>query len=204
MHHHLPGQILQQIHAGRWFIWYGANSATVELVSRKFDAMSPSLYTAKAVRDREGRHLKDEHGRKLWKKIAKPMFQGYGFIRFGFGDEDFAGVLKVSGVLGFVKNPGAASDASRYATLPVAVMDAIRYKESRELGAYELARRTGTDKLAIPFIEGGAARISGGAYHDWIGKMSRLSKSGRVTLLLSMLGGEVRVEVDGSQIMEVA
>jgi hypothetical protein len=30
--------------------------------------------------------------------------------------------------------------------------------------------------------------------------MVKLSKSGRVTLLLSMLGGEVPVQVDGSQV----
>lgn len=32
------------------------------------------------------------------------------------------------------------------------------------------------------------------------GKLTKLSKTGRATLLLSMLGGEVPVEVDGSQV----
>lgn len=163
--------------------------------------MSPSIYTAKAMRDREGRHLKDEHGRKLWKKISKPMFHGYGFIRFADnGKEDFAGALKVPGVLGLLRSTGGISDRDRYATIPAAVVDAILREEAFHLSAYELAQRTGSDKLKIPFVDGGPARIDGGPYDNWIGKMSKLSKSGRVTLLLSMLGGEVKVEVDGSQL----
>lgn len=185
---------------GRWFIFVTEpqreKTATAGLISRKFDAFCPSVYRAAAIKDREGRHLKDENGRKLWKKIEEPMFRGYALIRFPFRDERFEDARKVPGVARFIRAAGSDDNA----TLPTEIVDAIRREEESQLSAYELAQRTGSDKLKIPFVAGGPARIDGGPYDDWVGKMSKLSKSGRVTLLLSMLGGEVKVEVDGSQV----
>jgi transcription antitermination factor NusG len=158
--------------------------------------MCPMIYKARAVKDRAGRHLKDENGKKLWKKIQEPMFRGYGLIMFPRGCEAFEAARKVPGVARFLKATGREDNA----TLPASLVEAIRAEEERQLSAYELAQRNGSDKLKIPFIEGGPARIDGGPYDDWIGKMVKLSKSGRVTLMLSMLGGEVKVEVDGVQV----
>lgn len=162
------------------------------------------VYKARPVKDRSGRHLKDEYGKKIWKKISEPMFRGYGLIIFPFGGEAFEAARKVPGVARFLPKPGVGDRATLSgddkATLPYALVDAIRREEERQLSAYELARKTGSDKLKIEFIKGGAARIDGGPYDDWVGKMAKLSKSGRVTLLLSMLGGEVPVEVDAAQI----
>jgi transcription antitermination factor NusG len=171
------------------------------LVARRFDAFSPSIYKAVAMRDHDGRHLKDEHGKKRWKKISEPMFRGYGLIRFADdGNEGFYAATKVPGVRGFLRAPGATTDRHRYATLPTVIVDAIRREEEYQLSAYETAQRTGSDKLKIPFVEGGAARIDTGPYDGWVGTMSKMNKAGRVTLMLSMLGGEVAVEIDGSQI----
>lgn len=194
---------------GRWFILLTEpqreGTATAGLVARGFAAFSPSLYTTVALKDREGRHLKDEHGRKQYKKIAKPMFQGYGFIKFADdGAEPYAAALKVPGVSGFLRSPGATADRHRYATLPAPLVDAIRREEEDQLSAFELARRNGTDKLKIPFFAGGSARIDGGPYDSWVGEMKTLSKAGRVRLLLDMLGGKVSVEVDGSQLTEAS
>lgn len=173
------------------------------LVGRRFDAFCPSVYRNLAVRDRAGRHLKDAYGKKVWKKVSEPMFRGYILVKFKAGKELFEEVRGVPGVSAFVKAVNGEGDMAP-ATIPTAVVDAIRREEDSQLAAHELAQRTGSDKLKIPFVAGGAARIEGGPYDEWIGKMSKLSKSGRVTLLLSMLGGEVRVEVDGSQLREVA
>jgi transcription antitermination factor NusG len=171
-------------------------TATAGLLARKFTALCPMIYKARAVKDRAGRHLKDENGKKLWKKIEEPMFRGYGLIMFPRGAERFEDARKVPGVARFMKATGKDDNA----VLPAALVDAIRGEEARQLSAYELAQRNGSDKLKIPFVAGGPARIDGGPYDDWVGKMLKLSKSGRVTLLLSMLGGEVKVEVDGSQV----
>lgn len=126
------------------------------------------------------------------------MFRGYGLIRFARGAERFEDARKVPGVRGFMRAAGSPDNA----TLPGAVVDAIRREEESQLSAYDLAQRTGSDKLKIPFVAGGSARIDGGPYDDWLGKMMKLGKNGRVTLLLSMLGGEVKVEVDGSQVRD--
>lgn len=194
------GDVVENSTQGRWFILLTEpqreQTATAGLVARRFESFSPSIYKAVALRDREGRHLKDEFGKKRWKKAEEPMFRGYGLIRFARGAERFEDARKVPGVRGFMRAAGSPDNA----TLPGAVVDAIRREEAFQLGAYELAQKTGSDKLKIPFVAGGPARIDGGPYDDWTGKMAKLSKSGRVTLLLSMLGGEVRVEVDGSQL----
>jgi hypothetical protein len=65
----------------RWFIILTEPqreaTATAGLIARKFDAFCPSVCRAVAVKDRAGRHLKDEHGKKRWRKIEEPMFRGY-------------------------------------------------------------------------------------------------------------------------------
>jgi transcription antitermination factor NusG len=184
----------------RCFIFVAApqreRAAVIGLIARRFSAMCPMVYKPRAVLDRQGRHLKDEHGRKIWKKIEEPMFRGYGLITFPKGQERFEEARKVPGVARFVKSTNEIG----LAVLPPALVDAIKRQEADHLAAYELAQRTGSDKLKIPFVKGGPARIEGGPYDDLVGKMVKLSKSGRVTLLLSMLGGEVPVQVDGSQV----
>lgn len=175
-------------------------AATAGLIAHKFHALCPMIYKAKPVVDREGRHLKDENGRKIWKRVEEPMFRGYGLVMFPVGKEAFEAARKVHGVSSFVRQIDKYGDLAP-APLPMALVAAIRREEQRQLEAYELARRTGSDKLKIPFIAGGSARIDGGPYDDWVGKMTKLSKSGRVTLLLSMLGGEVPVEVDATQVV---
>src|SRR6266705_524951 len=176
-------------------------TATAGLIARKFQALCPMIYKARAVKDRVGRHLKDENGKKLWKKIQEPMFRGYGLIMFPRGCEAFEAARKVPGVARFLPKPCVGDRASLSvddkATLLSSMVEAIRMEEERELSAYELAQRNGSDKLKIPFVEGGPARIEGGAYDDWVGKMIRLSKAGRVKMLIAAFGGDGEIEVDG-------
>lgn len=174
-------------------------TATAGLIANRFNALCPMVYKPKAVFDRHGRHLKDEHGKKIWKKIEEPMFRGYGLVIFPVGAEAFEAVRRVPGVSSFVRQIDARGDMAP-APLPLALVVAIRREEERQLSEYELAQRTGSDKLKIPFVAGGSARIDGGPYDDWVGKMVKLTKSGRITLLLSMLGGEVQVHVDAANV----
>jgi transcription antitermination factor NusG len=174
-------------------------TAVAGLIAHRHNALCPMIYKARAVKDRAGSQLKDANGKKIWKKIEEPMFRGYGLVMFPVGHEAFEAARKVPGVSSFVRAINSHGDMAP-APLPLSLVAAIRTEEERQLSAFELAQRTGSDKLKIPFVEGGSARIDGGPYDDWIGKMSKLSKSGRVTLLLSMLGGEVKVEVDAAQV----
>lgn len=179
-------------------------AAVAGLIAHKHKAMCPMIYKARAVTDRAGRHLKDEFGKKIWRKVQEPMFRGYGLIFFPIGEERFEAARKVPGVARFLPKPGVGDRATvsgdDKATLPPALVAAIVAEEENQLSAYELAQRTGSDKLKIPFVEGGPARIEGGPFDDWVGKMTKLSKAGRVTLLLSMLGGEVETEVDAANV----
>jgi transcription antitermination factor NusG len=174
-------------------------SATAGLIARKFKALCPTIYKARPVVDRAGRHLKDEYGKKIWKKVQEPMFRGYGLVMFPVGEEAFEEARKVPGVSSFVRQINEKGEMAP-APLSAALVEAIQREENRQLSVFELAQRTGSDKLKIPFVQGGLARIDGGPYDDWVGKMVKLSKAGRVTLMLSMFGGETPVEIDGSQI----
>ena len=67
------------------------------------------------------------------------------------------------------------------------------------MAAFEESVKTKSE-LAIPFVEGGAARIADGPYADFLGRMMRLNRNGRLEMLLSLFGRETKVVVDASQV----
>jgi transcription antitermination factor NusG len=194
----------------RWFIILTEpqreEKAVAQLIARKFEAFSPMVEIERVIRrycpsQRRMVDLKDAKGRKLRRKVQEPMFRGYGFIRLPWvdGGAPFDRVKAVDGVSGFLPKINSKGE-SEPAAVPGAVIEAIRAEHARQLSAAEAASARADKKLKIPFVKGGDARIESGPYADWVGKMSRLSKSGRITLLLSMFGGETAVEIDASQV----
>jgi transcription antitermination factor NusG len=191
----------------RWFIILTEpqreRTAAAGLIARRFSAFAPEVIKSRPkMRNRQ--HVKDANGRKVIEKIASPMFPGYIFVRFPVGAEQFEAARKVPGVTKFMQKPGVGDRAymsgDDKATLPASLIAGIQAEEARQLSAFEEAQKSGADKLKIPFVVNGPARIEGGPYDDIIGKMVKMTKAGRITLLLSMLGGEVPVTVDGSQV----
>lgn len=176
---------------GRWFIILTEPqreiTAAANLYARHFAAFAPS------IKKRVPTGRKDQSGKKEMREREYAMFPGYIFVCFQGGAERFEAARKVVGVREFLKIEGVP------ATIPGVLINAIRGEESRQLSKYEYSNSPKA-KLAIPFVEGGPARIEGGPYDDWVGKMLKLSKSGRVRMLVAAFGGNVEIEIDGSQV----
>ncbi|MGB3490755.1 MAG: transcription termination/antitermination NusG family protein [Xanthobacteraceae bacterium] len=167
-------------------------SATANLVARRYDAFCPSVYRMRPVK-RSGVALKDDKGRRILKKITSPMFVGYIFIPERSAVGRFDKIEQIAGVRRFMRI------GEGFATLPDALMQAIRNEEERQMAAFEESAKAKSE-LAIPFAEGGPARIEGGPYDDFVGKMVRLNKNGRLQMLLNLFGRETKVVVDASQV----
>jgi transcriptional antiterminator RfaH len=167
-------------------------SATANLVARRYQAFCPSVYRMRPVK-RRGVALKDDKGRRILKKVTSPMFPGYLFIRERSAIGRFEKIEQVNGVRRFMRLGEA------FAKLPDALMLAIQNEEARQMVAFEESTKTKSE-LAIPFAEGGPARIEGGPYDDFVGKMVRLNRNGRLEMLLSLFGRETKVVVDASQV----
>ena len=160
-------------------------TAVAGLVTRGFTAFGPSVFSKRLV-VKNGKPVKDAHGRKTYKRIQKPMFPGYAFVAFDRGGERFEAARKVAGVRGWLCIEGNP------ARVPGAAIEAIKVEEARQLDAYEAAQ--------TPFVAGMTGRVAEGAYTDWVGKIVRVSKSGRLSMLLDLLGREVTVEIDAGQV----
>lgn len=167
-------------------------STTANLVARRYEAFCPNVCCMRPVK-RRGVALKDDKGRRVLKKVTSPMFPGYLFIREGSANGRFEKIEQVNGVRRFMRI------GDTFATLPDALMQAIRAEEARQLSAFEESVRAKSE-LSIPFVEGAPARIDGGPYDDFVGKMVRLNKNGRLQMLLNLFGRETKVVVDAAQV----
>jgi transcription antitermination factor NusG len=166
--------------------------ATAGLIARRFEAFCPSVYTMRPV-TRMGAPLKDKAGRRVLRKVTSPMFRGYVFIKQSSALGHFEKVERVAGVGRFMRC------GETYATLPAALMAAIRAEEDRQLSKFEESTKP-HGALGIPFVAGGSARIVTGPYDDWVGKMVKVNKNGRLRMLVNMFGRETFVDVDAAQI----
>lgn len=170
--------------------------AVIGLLARRFEAFGPSIYSKRVIR-KNGKDMKDEYGRKKFEKIEKPMFPGYIFVRSSSALGRFTVAERVAGVSRFMRS------GEGFATLKAGLVEAIRRDEVERLGSFERAfaeSQKPRGALTIPFVPNGPARIDGGPYDDWVGKMLKHDKRGRVTMLLQMFGREVQVVVDGGQV----
>jgi transcription antitermination factor NusG len=179
-----------------WYVLTTAPSqeitATANLVARRYEAFCPSVYKMRPVK-RKGVQVKDSRGRRVLKKIESPMFPGYVFVTERCAVGCFDKIERVAGVRKFMRC------GETFATLPAALMNAIQREEARQMAAFEQGTKPAS-ALGIPFIVGAPARIDGGPYDDFVGKMVRLSKSGRLQMLLNLFGRETKVVVDAAQV----
>jgi transcriptional antiterminator RfaH len=167
-------------------------TAAANLVARRYEAFCPSVYRMRPVKCR-GVALKDANGRHVRKKVTSPMFPGYIFVNERSAVGRFEKIEQVNGVRRFIRLGEA------FATLPDALMQAVQNEEERQMAAFEESTKAKSE-LPIPFVEDGPARIEGGPYDDFVGKMVRLNRNGRLQMLLNLFGRETKVAVDASQV----
>lgn len=167
-------------------------TATANLIARRYEAFCPSVYRMRPVK-RKSVQVKDARGRRVLRKIDSPMFPGYVFVTERSAVGCFSKIEQVVGVRKFMRV------GERFAQVSGSLMEAIRNEEARQMVAFEQSTKP-TSALGIPFAEGAPARIDGGPYDDFVGKMVRLSKNGRLQMLLSLFGRETKVVVDAAQV----
>jgi transcriptional antiterminator RfaH len=151
--------------------------AAQELVNQRFEVFLP-------------RYLrKRRHARKVT-TVTAPLFPGYLFILI---DKAIHRWRSVNGTIGIVR---LITDDGGPVPLDGRIVDALRARLD-ERGFIRMARRP-------PFIPGEAVRIRAGSFAETLGLFEDFKPHDRVIVLLDLLGGRVRVELDETLIERAA
>lgn len=127
-------------------------------------------------------------GRSKRRLVKRPLFPGYLFVAFHFGNERWDLVRDVSGVRGFLTTNG------RPASIPQGAIDVIDAKVS------ELAL---PPKLRSTYRKGQTVRVMEGPFSAFLGPIERLNGKGRVAVMLDVFGRKVPVDLHESEIAAV-
>jgi transcription antitermination factor NusG len=113
-----------------------------------------------------------KNGHKVTRIIAKPMFPGYGFLRFGSG---LASALGTRGIRDFMRTA-----VGNPVTLPHAAVLAVFRKQMEE--QFKFLRRS-------QFKPGDAVQIDrdGGAWSGMVATVDKIDSKGRIEVLLGMI-----------------
>jgi transcription elongation factor/antiterminator RfaH len=126
------------------------------------------------------------HARQL-RTIRAPLFPGYVFLILNLERDRWLSVRSTVGVSSLVMCD------SRPLPVPTGIVEALIAQSS-----FNLAR------LDAGLVEGQAVRILSGPFADLVGKLERLNGSGRVRVLLELMGTNVPVALDRSVLAPAA
>jgi transcriptional antiterminator RfaH len=128
------------------------------------------------------RYLKRRrHARKV-DFVAKPLFPRYLFVAIDMATQRWRSIQSTSGVSHLVAN------GDEPAVVPEGVVRALKVREDAK-GFVEL-------DAAPSFAPGDKVRVLGGAFMDNAGLFNGMADHDRVSILLEMLGRQVRVVLD--------
>ena len=128
------------------------------------------------------RYLKRRrHARKV-DFVAKPLFPRYLFVAIDMATQRWRSIQSTSGVSHLVTN------GDEPAVVPEGVVRALKMREDAK-GFVEL-------DAAPSFAPGDKVRVLGGAFMDNAGLFNGMADHDRVSILLEMLGRQVRVVLD--------
>ena len=127
------------------------------------------------------------HARRVeW--IAAPLFPRYLFVGFDIEHTRWRAIHSTFGVSQLVCNAGLP------APVPEGIVESIRSREA-ENGLIEIAPR---------FRKGERVIVGEGPFLDQVGLFERTDDAERVTILLSLLGREIKVKVPAYAVRAVA
>ena len=127
------------------------------------------------------------HARKF-RTVQAPVFPRYVFVAL---DLDRHRWRSVNGTFGVQRLVMAADRPLR---VPVGVVETLMQSTDR----------SGNLKFTAALEPGSRVRLASGPFADMLGVLSALEASGRVEVLLEMLGGSIRFKVEAAQISLVA
>ncbi|CAK0778251.1 transcriptional antiterminator RfaH [uncultured Gammaproteobacteria bacterium] len=114
-------------------------------------------------------------------EVLRPLFPRYLFVAIDLATQRWRAILSTFGVVGLLRHGDVPT------AVPRGVVDEIRNHERR--GDYcESAVR-------VRMQLGQQVRVANGAFANMVGRFQGMDDAERVTLLLEMMGGEVRVRV---------
>jgi transcriptional antiterminator RfaH len=118
--------------------------------------------------------------------VVRPLFPRYLFVRFDLGRDQWRSVQSTFGVSALV------FAGEKPAALPNHVVDEIRAREDG----------SGFVVLGLPagLKPGSAVRLVDGLFADYQGVLERIADERRVSVLLSLLGRQVRVFVPAASV----
>ena len=128
------------------------------------------------------RYLKRRRHARRVDLIAKPLFPRYMFVAVDLATQRWRSVQSTSGVSRLVTN------GDDPAALPESVVSALKAREDTK-GFVKL-------DAAPAFVPGDKVRVLAGAFMDNAGFFSGMADHDRVSILLEMLGRQVRVVID--------
>ncbi len=164
---------MSSISGGRWYVVQtqpnGEAKAAENLRRQGYDIYLP-------------RYLKRRrHARKV-DFVARPLFPRYMFVAFDVATQRWRSIQSTSGVSRLVTN------GDEPAAVPEGVVPSLRTREDAK-GFVSL-------DAAPAFAPGDKVRVLAGAFMDNAGLFNGMADHDRVTILLEMLGRQVRVVLD--------
>lgn len=133
------------------------------------------------------RHLKQRRHARKTETIASPLFPRYLFVQFDREKDFWHPLLSTIGLSHLVSNGNTPTPIND------AVIETIRAHENAE-GIVELCQVSSLKR-------GAKLRVISGPFADMVGLFDGTSSTNRINVLLNMLGGQVRVELPPSLVM---
>jgi transcriptional antiterminator RfaH len=158
------------IGAASWYVVF-AHPNGEEVAARHLERQGFSTYLPRRLTIR--RHARKEE------QVARPLFPRYLFVGLDLDKQRWRAVHSTTGVSRLV----CRGDA------PVRVPDGVVE------GLMEEHDENGYVRLGTQFRSGDRVRILGGAFANLVGLYEEMTDTQRVTLLLELLGRQVRVAV---------
>ncbi|WP_249142724.1 transcription termination/antitermination protein NusG [Bradyrhizobium sp. AUGA SZCCT0160] len=121
-----------------------------------------------------------KNGHKVTRVIAKPMFPGYGFLRYG---APLSSVLATRGVRDFMRN-----EEGKPVILPNSAVQSVYRRQMQE--HYEFLKRS-------QFKRGERVRIDadGGVYAGLVATVDEVDSKGRIQVLFGMIRHTLRADM---------
>jgi transcription antitermination factor NusG len=156
--------------------------ATEQLTERGYGIYLPKLRTMVTPRAREVTRTQRKHRHLLAREKIEPLFPGYSFVRFNVELDPWHDIFKLVGVYGI----HCANNMPK--PMPDGFIAGLMAKEVN--GAIP----GDTPVHELPFRAGEIARMKDGPFVGFTGPIDRVDESGRISLMLTMLGSVRPVE----------
>ena len=125
--------------------------------------------------------------RKGYISVHKPLFSGYVFVRLNLEKDRWQSVGYTYGVANLV------SFSSRPAPLPSGFVDRLQSLQADD----------GAQSFEEKFQIGDTAQLVGGPFDRFIGTVLSQKPDGRIVLLMQLLNGSIKVDVESRQLIQV-